>query len=245
MQDNILLITGWAATHAVWKPIIPALRQYGQVKPIQPPWLKPTAAQASLSNFDLYVEKLSKIINTPTHIIAWSLGGLIAIAAASKKVQAVKSICFISSMPKFVCQNNRSSGIDYQWFKGFTAAFDARPIDTLKKFLWLQSKGDNFAKLTLKFLKSNFDFENYDLQECKRGLVLLEELNLLDKLTGLTCKKIFIHGDNDAVVNLQAARFACQSAQAEMHVIKGAGHVPQVSHHQAVANIIIHNIFRS
>ena len=236
------MITGWAATHAVWKRIIPALRQYGQVNPIQPPWLKAAAAQASLDNFDLYVEKLSKVINTPTHIIAWSLGGLIAIAAASKKAQAVKSICFISSTPKFVCQNNHNSGIDYQWFKSFAAAFDAEPIGTLEKFLWLQSKGDNFAGFTLQFLKNNFDFENYDLQECKRGLVLLEELNLLDKLAGLACKKVFIHGDKDAVVNLQAARLACQSAQAEMHVIQGAGHVPQVSHYRAVADIITHTI---
>ena len=192
----------------------------------------------SLGNFDLYTEKLSKTINTPTHIIAWSLGGLIAIAAASRKARAVKSICFISSTPKFVCQNNHNSGIDYQWFKGFTAAFNAQPIHTLEKFLWLQSKGDNFARATLQFLKNNFDFENYDLQECKYGLVLLEELNLLDRLKTLACKKIFIHGDQDAVVNLQAARFACQAARAEMHVIEGAGHVPQVSHHQAVANII-------
>lgn len=238
MKEDIILLTGWAATNSVWEPIIPALSECGQINSIQPSWVKGSTIEASLADFDAYIEKLSATVNTQTRLIAWSLGGLIAIALASKKPELVKSICFISSTPNFVCENDDNAGIDYQWFQSFLKNFDERPVETLKKFLLLQVKGDVFAKNTSRFLKNSFDFKNYDLEECKHGLVLLEKLNTLDKLKALTCKKMFIHGNKDAVVSLQSVHSAASLSSAQVHVVEGAGHVPQVSHSQVVIQLI-------
>lgn len=238
LKEDIILLTGWGATNSVWEPIIPALSECGQINSIQPGWVKDSIIEASLGDFDVYIEKLSTTLNAQTRVIAWSLGGLIAIALASKKPELVKSICFISSTPNFVCENDNNAGIDYQWFQSFSGNFDKQPIETLQRFLLLQVKGDAFAKSTSRFLKNNFDFENYNLEECKHGLALLEKLNMSDKLTALTCKKMFIHGDKDAVVSLPSVHSAASLGCAQVHVIEGAGHVPQVSHSQAVIQLI-------
>ncbi len=243
MGKDILLLTGWGATCTVWEPIISALGDGCQINCTKPSWLKGAEVDSTLSDIDGYIEKLAANITMPTNIVAWSMGGLLAIKLAVRFPRVVENICFISSTPKFVCAGNKNSGIDYQWFNQFLKQYQSQPVTALKKFLTLQVKNDAAAKECLRFLKRVYDFESYDLVECGIGLRLLQQLNLSEELTMLKCKTSFIHGSSDAVVNLQSAQYAAYISNSPLSIISGAGHTPHVSQPEAVARIIKHYLF--
>ncbi|MFK7794117.1 MAG: alpha/beta fold hydrolase [Gammaproteobacteria bacterium] len=237
MAEDILLLTGWGATCTAWEPIIPALTDGCQINCVIPSWHENSKIQGSLSDVECYVEKLAATISVPTDIVAWSMGGLLAIKLASRFPQLVKNICFISSVPMFVSENNENAGIDYQWFTQFINQYRAQPLVTLKKFLTLQVKNDASVRDCLRFLKKSCDFERYDLIECGYGLNLLQ-LDLSEELKRLKCKTFFIHGSFDAVVNLNSAKHAAYISNSPLSTISDAGHTPHISQPDEVARII-------
>ena len=97
MNKDILLLTGWGATCTVWEPIIPALSDGCQVNCVTPCWLNHHVIEGSLGDVDDYIEKLALTITRPINIVAWSMGGLLAIKLATRFPDAVENICFISS----------------------------------------------------------------------------------------------------------------------------------------------------
>ncbi len=238
MEKDILLLTGWGATCAVWEPIIPVLSNGYQINCVIPSWHRDSKIAGSLGEIDNYIENLAATINRPTNIIAWSMGGLLAVKLAARFPEYIENICFIASVPKFVCQDNKNAGIDYQWFTGFLARYQTQPMSALNKFLTLLAKGDESARTSLRFLKKACDFENYDLKECGYGLALLQQLDLLETLKTLQCNTSFIHGASDAVVSLVSAQHAAYISDSPLSIISGAGHAPHISQPDAVARII-------
>jgi pimeloyl-[acyl-carrier protein] methyl ester esterase len=238
VNKDILLLTGWGATCTVWEPIIPALSDGCQVNCVTPSWLNNPAIAGSLRDIDGYIEKLAATITMPTNIVAWSMGGLLAIKLAARFPDVVENICFISSAPKFVCVDNENAGIDYQWFNQFVSQYRTQPVETLKKFLTLQVKNDASARTCLRVLKRACNFENYDLIECGFGLELLQQLDLSGQLKALKCNTSFIHGSSDAVVNLQSVQHAAYISNSPLSIISDAGHTPHISQPDAVADII-------
>lgn len=238
MNKDILLLTGWGATCAVWEPIIPALSDGCQINCVTPTWLNDREIDGSLGNVDDYIKNLAATITRPTNIVAWSMGGLLAIKLAIRFPDTVENICFISSVPKFVCVDNENSGIDYQWFTQFLDQYQSQPLATLNKFLTLQVKNDASLRTCLRLLKRACDFESYDLIECGFGLKLLQQLDLSDQLKALKCNTAFIHGSTDAVVNLQSVQYAADISNSPLSIISDAGHTPHVSQPDAVADII-------
>jgi len=233
-----LLFTGWGSTCDVWKPIIPALCERYQVNCHAPAWVEENTMKSSMQDFDQYVDELALSLEEPVDVVAWSMGGLLAIALANKFPEKVKKICFISSVPTFVSNDDENAGIDFEWFQNFRQQYHHQSIKTLKRFITMQVQGDNFAKATLNQLKSISSFECYDLIECGFGLDLLSKLNLKKELVSLKQEICFIHGCEDVVVNVQAAQHAALIADAPIYLIEQAAHVPHLSHSQDVLNVI-------
>jgi pimeloyl-[acyl-carrier protein] methyl ester esterase len=238
VNKDILLLTGWGATCTVWEPIIPVLSDGCQVNCATPSWLKDAEIDGTLSDIDNYIDKLATTISIPTNIVAWSMGGLLAIKLAARFPELVENICFISSVPRFVSVDNKNAGIDYQWFNQFLDQYQSQPVATLNKFLTLQVKNDASIRTCLRFLKKACDFESYDLIECGAGLKLLQQLDLLEVLKTLTCKTSFIHGSSDAVVKLQSVQHAAYISNSPLSIISDAGHTPHISQPDVVARII-------
>ena len=239
MKDDVLLLNGWGATCSLWGSIIPVLSSSFQINCVESSWAK---HDVSIANIDNYIEGLVEQLNSAVHIVAWSMGGLIAIRLATRLPEFVTSIHFISSVPNFVSDENQYAGIDSRWFRNFVEAYEKSPIKTLKNFLVLQAKGDRRAKLVLDNLKNSLKIEDINFEELRYGLDMLRSSDFSEELVNLTCKKFFIHGDHDAVVNIEAARFVAEINKSRLHVIEGAGHVPHVSGVVEVAEIIKNNL---
>lgn len=237
LKPNILLLTGWGTSCSVWHAIIPVLKERFHITCIQPSWLPENTRATSLKNFDQYVKELAAYIDDATNIVAWSLGGLIAIRLTSLFPSLVSKIAFIASTPCFVNQQT-NIGIDYAWFQQFMCEFEQKPRIVLKKFLTLQTKGDEFGKTTLQDLRKHCRIEIFNLDECRHGLNLLAQSDLSQELQQLSSPKIFIHGEGDAVLPIQAGLHAAKLADTELYAIPHAGHAPHVSHPSQVNELL-------
>ncbi|MFK8028022.1 MAG: alpha/beta fold hydrolase [Gammaproteobacteria bacterium] len=242
MKKNVLLMPGWGATCKVWESIIPVLSEGCQINCLPPTWSSASEINGSLSHLDDYISNVAALIKAPTNIVAWSMGGLLAIKLANRFPQLVEQICFVSSVPKFVSEDNQNTGIDYQWFNQFVAQYQSQPIATLKGFQTLQVKNDAAARNCLRSLVKASDFENYNLTECGFGLRLLQE-DLSEEFIALQCNTCFIHGDADAVVNLKSVEHAAYISNSPLSILSQAGHAPHVSQPDAVARIIKSYLF--
>ena len=239
MRDNLLLLSGWGATCKVWDPIIPALEQRCQVKCVAPPWIQQDEPKLTLAELEHYVDQLSlSLMNQRTRLVAWSLGGLIAIHIARKYSDLIDQIIFIASAPQFVASDNFPYAIDEIWLENFINEFNRNPQVTWTKFIALQAKDDKFKMDTIRFLKGNCQFDQLDLKESLLGLKLLQEQKLMNDMQNLACKMAFIHGEKDAVLSFRAAQQAAASAECEFQMIKNAGHAPHISHPELTARLI-------
>lgn len=223
----------------MWKPIIPALESCYQVNCITPSWVRESNDDRSLENIEGYLESYANLVDdAPVSLIAWSMGGLIAIRLAEKFPGLVDQIIFIASAPQFLADENFKYGIGKEWFDNFVESFKKQPQETLKKFIALQAQGDENAISTARFLKTHSDFNNYHFYECLFGLNLLGEEQLSNKFESLQCKSAFIHGDKDAVLSYEAAKNIAIQANSDFYIIENAGHVPHVSHPEETIRII-------
>ena len=238
MKKEILVFSGWATTCDVWRLIIPALSLRYQVNCIAPSWVQESDFTASLNNVQKYVDELAQTIRSKQCLLAWSMGGLLAILLAKRHPQLVEKICLLSSVPKFVSREGRYAGIDYNWFQSFLEQYKQQPLRMLKKFLTLQVNGDEYAKQALVLLKDACPLDTYNLQECQYGLQILSDFDLTTELLNIKCDIEFIHGEQDAVVNVDAAQYFAKTSCSPLHLIPGAGHAPHLSHPSELESLI-------
>lgn len=232
-----MLLTGWGANCQVWDRIIPVLKPRYQVNCLSPPWVFGGDTNYPRKNFDAYIDWLAKELHTSVAIVAWSYSGLVAIQLARRYPNLVDRIVFISSCAKFVADET-TFGIDPAWFLKFKQDFCARPVKTLRKFFMLVNHGDEFVEEATSYLKQVSDIDQYDISECVYALDQLGGLNLCEQLSQLSCSTSFIHGENDAVLAIDAAHHAARHANSQLHIVSAAGHAPHISHPLEVAELI-------
>ena len=235
---NALLISGWGTSAAVWDPIIPVLEQAYQIDVIEPPWLPAGQALGSMSAVDDYIESLAQRMSEDTTLIAWSLGGLLALRLAVRFPNKAKRLVLIASTAYFPCDQGGVNGIDRSWLNSFCERFKSAPEKTLQRFMTLQVKGEQQAKPCLRLLQQLCTVSEYDMDECEAGLMLLSTLDVRDELTQVVQPVRIIHGQNDAVLPVAAGKHLAAVLHSHCHIIADAGHVPQLSHSAAVAEAI-------
>lgn len=236
---NALLISGWGTHAAIWDPIIPVLERAYQIDVIEPPWLPAGQVLGSMSAVDDYIDALAQRVAEDTTLIAWSLGGLLALRLAARFPNKVKRLILIASTAYFPCDEGGINGIDRAWLDSFSQRFLAAPEKTLQRFMTLQVKGEQQAKPCLRLLQQLCTVSKYNMDECRAGLSLLSNMDVRAELAQIGQEVRVIHGQNDAVLPLAAGQNLARHFNVSCNVIVGAGHVPHVSHPEAVAEVIL------
>ena len=234
-----LLISGWGTQAAIWDPIIPVLERAYQIEVIEPPWVAAGQALGSITAVDHYIDTLAQRVDANTTLIAWSLGGLLALRLAARFPSKIKQLVLISSTAYFPCDEGGANGIDRMWLDKFCQRFAAAPEKTLQRFMTLQVKGEQQAKPCLRLLQQLCNVSQYDMDECEAGLMLLLRMDVRPQLKQIKQQVRVIHGQNDAVLPLAAGQNLAQYFNTKCSVIEGAGHVPHLSQPEAVVDAIL------
>lgn len=144
---TLMLIHGWGMNSHVWEPIREALEfQYHII------WIDLPGhgfnRHLEAKSLEYIVELISDQTPKNTHILGWSLGGLVAQALAQRIPQKISSLTLVTSTPRFsqIKNNDWTHAMSDQVLNRFADNLKQDIEKTLKGFIALQFIGVKNAK---------------------------------------------------------------------------------------------------
>jgi pimeloyl-[acyl-carrier protein] methyl ester esterase len=245
--DNppLVFLHGWGNHSGVWQPLIQALQKRYCINAIDLPGYGRSPASGESWQASNLVESL---INTaPKQAIwcGWSLGGALASAVADRlcihgQPAAITGLITLCANPRFVRAQGWSEAMSKSLFKVFSRGLKAFPEQTLKRFQGLMVKGGINARDDLQALKLiSRQAEMASAETLVASLKLLEMLDNRAALTHLSIPQLHVFGENDALVPASVGdQVQVLNSKAQVVLLKGAAHVPQLSHVDELVTLI-------
>jgi pimeloyl-[acyl-carrier protein] methyl ester esterase len=243
--EQILLIHGWGMNSGVWSDIANDLAQLFPQKLIRAIDLPGYGESATHSLESYNSESLADtivpfLVAKQSIIIAWSMGGLVAIDLLSREKYAIKQLILVSSTPRFVRSNDWQNAVEGKLFEDFCQNLSTDHEATLKRFLAIQSLGSRTAREDIKTLQKHlFSRGKPNIVALESGLkMLLEE----DKRVQLSAIKevpiVLVSGNKDTLIAPQAQQQLAQQSNIKLFSLPFAGHAPFISHPQEFKQIL-------
>jgi len=165
--------------------------------------------------------------------LGWSLGGMVAAQLALTAPARVEKLILVNSSPRFVTAENWPWAMDPVVLDGFALALYEDYHGTLERFLSLQiAPGTAEGRHNLRQLREMvLQFPTPAAQALCDGLAILRSADLRTQFSSLRLPTLLILGERDRLVPAAVGPAVHDLlTTARIEVIKGAGHVPFLSH---------------
>ena len=178
-------------------------------------------------------------------VMAWSMGGLVAIELAAllsehNETTQLLQLILISSAPCFVQLENWPDAVPASLFENFYQELLKDHQTTLKRFLAIQAMGSKTARQDIKFLKKQlFKRGEPDAKALEYGLDMLLKEDKREQLHQISTIPIsLICGERDTLIRLHAQEQLAQQDNITLYTISSAGHAPFISHPEEFFKIL-------
>lgn len=227
---DVVLIHGWGSHGGVWTEIarelakdyrvtVPDLPGHGLSRDFVPDSFTP----------EIMAEQIQQRLSGPAVWVGWSMGGLVALAAAQQMPHAVSRFVLVNATPKYVQSPDWSHAMSPTVLEQFAQNLEQDYAGTIDRFLTLQTADDDRA--VLRRLREIFRHGEPVTAALRAGLRLLKEEDRRSVLAGIDTPALVIQGERDRLVPMGAARFLVEHLpQARLVPVAGAGHAPFLSH---------------
>ncbi|ORU93506.1 MAG: hypothetical protein A6F70_05745 [Cycloclasticus sp. symbiont of Bathymodiolus heckerae] len=240
---DLVLIHGWAMSSLVWKSWLIELEKEYTVYCVDLPGHGDCSYVKSWGMDDV-LESLEDQLPPKCHVLGWSLGGMVALAYASRYPQRVERLIMLASSAKFVQSVDWSHAQEVDTLEMFSVGLIENTALTIKRFLMLQAQGFERPKKTISLLKS-LVAEAKPVQEeaLISGLGLLKNTDLREELQIIRCPLLMLMGENDQLIPLEVGVDAqAINPDVKLNVVNGAAHAAFLSHqadvHRAVTKFL-------
>jgi len=220
MPQRIIMAPGWATDRRAWKAL-PA--RLGGVEHID--WwtvLSDTANGMSLSE------------SCPAVLIGWSLGGLLSVAAAAARPEAVAGLILIGSTARLLADDDGYSGVPAAEFRAMCLRVQRGDLQVFFRACYAPVRdADAVAEACRRA-------ESIPEDILAAGLDALGSRDLRHVLPTLAMPALVIHGARDAIVPLACAEYlATHLPAAILHTLPDAGHALPLTHGRELAELIV------
>ncbi len=227
----LVLIHGWAMHSGIWRQFAQQLAKHYQVTCLDLPGhgLSETVKPYTLDQISKAL--IENMPESPCCILGWSLGTSVAITLAENFPERVDSLILLAGNPKFI-QSDDWNGMPVELLNDFGNQLVSNCQLTLIRFLAVQVIGLPDSKKLLKDLKAAIhEYDPPTQTVLQSGLEILKESDLRHDLTELRCPISLIFGNMDTLIPVKV----CLDIQklipdSDLNIIKGAGHIPFLSH---------------
>jgi pimeloyl-[acyl-carrier protein] methyl ester esterase len=178
--------------------------------------------------------------DTPPAVwLGWSMGGLVALAAALDVPEAVRAVVPMCSSPRFVRSEEWPYGNDAAMVRQLAADLEADYKATVERFIALEAMGSADPRAEARRLKQEaFSRGEPDPRVLMEGIRLLEATDLRPRLADIRQPNLWIAGRRDRLVHPEAMRWSAEAAGGRFEEIAHAGHAPFIGHAAVVADVL-------
>jgi len=224
---DLVLLHGWGMHSGVWSSWAKQLCQRFRLHLVDLPGHgdSPCQGQGELEDWATAVRE---VVPEQAWWLGWSLGGLVALAAAGIHPGVIRGLTLLATTPRFVVTADWKQAVNAQVFDRFAEQLQADVERTLLRFLSLQVKGAEHSGETLRCLRSELRKKaRPDGEALSTGLRFLQQADMRHVLAAPEIPLFWLLGERDTLVPADVRHEfpAIQSA-----VITGAGHAPFLSH---------------
>lgn len=224
---ELVLVHGWGMHGGLLRRFAEQLGEHFHVTVMDLPGHGNSPWRGATSLGD-WAQQVLEYVPQPAYWIGWSLGGLVALAAAQCDPQRVQGLMLLASTPKFVAAPDWPCAVDANVFEQFAAHLEADADKTLARFLALQVRSAEHSSELLRQLREDLKTRPPAVADALRaGLILLQESDLRDQVTGSVIPLFGVFGERDTLVPASVATLFDEKHYA---VLAGAGHAPFLSH---------------
>lgn len=226
----LILLHGWGFNHSIWDRLATELSQTWQIYQVD----LPGHGQSPFCEYNILnlIDILERNLPKKAVWIGWSLGGLLAMAMAIYKPNAVRALIIVASSPRFVIDENWHCALFPELLQKFNQQLQADTLGTVKRFLFLQVQGSETAKNQLRYLQEFMTYSNIpDSETLKQGLNFLLYTDLRAELHTISCPALLCLGRYDKIVPINVGQCCLQYWKSLRIVeISKAAHIPFLSH---------------
>lgn len=236
---DLVLLHGWGLHGGVWRPLIERLAGRWRINAVDLPGHGRSPAAAG--GFDLAgaAQAVAAAVPAGAVWLGWSLGGMVALAAAAAGVP-MRVVAVTGSAARFSAAPDWPHAVAPALLAAFAADLTGDYRATLQRFLALQARGSERAREEIRALREGlFAHGEPDPAALAGGLAALRDQDLRPLLPRVAPPALLLHGERDTLVPLAAARAtAGLLPAATLYTISGAGHAPFLSHPDAFAKAL-------
>ena len=235
---DLVLLHGWAMHSGIWGATATALATDFRVNLVDLPGHGINRNLPLSSDLNVVAEQILSAV-PPAIWVGWSLGGLVALAAALMQPDKVNKMALVAATPAFSKQPDWDCGVDDVNQQDFCDGIESDYEETITQFC-TRTFGSNWLNEALSRLGGLPINENMPSRQALRaGLHLLYSNNLLPGLSRCKIPTLFLGGSRDRTINpVSFERAAKLMPTARSLVIRGAGHTPFISHEEKFLNSI-------
>ncbi|OAH59658.1 hypothetical protein AWH48_00705 [Domibacillus aminovorans] len=228
MRPTLIMLSGWGMDTPVWDEMCKYLSSY-RLRFIN--WHH-TKSEEDIENRVRHIIRQEKKVI----LIGWSLGAIAALATASQ--EPVCGIVLIGGVARFT----QDTDSDY-------AGWEGKFVERLKQSVQKETDGalkrfdESMFSATEQLWKESFPavrahFAKDDTNSLLIGLNYLIHRDVRSLLSTLHVPLLLLHGENDRVCSVEAARYIGERTNACLHVWEGAGHAPHITKAKECAHMI-------
>lgn len=234
--QDLVLVHGWGMSSGVWEALPRASTARVRLHPIELPGhgehpLRPPC-QGGSDLLGAWANACLEAAPRQAVWLGWSLGGLVALAAALRSPERIRGLILMTATPRFTRAPDWPAAMPAETLARFHEGLVADPAGTLARFLALQVRGSDQARETLRRLRQDLASRPPpNPTALALGLGLLRDQDLRPDLRRLRVPSLWLFGSHDSLVPAAVAEdIEHLLPQAETQVITGAAHAPFLSH---------------
>lgn len=228
----LVMLHGWGMHGGIWGNAVSMLAQHFRVHCVDLPGHGYSAPSERELNLDAIVDQLSLGFKEAVTVCGWSLGGLIALRWAQRQPQQVSRLVLVATTPCFVRRLGWDCAMPADVLQNFAASLQENYTLTLRRFVSLQMRGSEHERDLLADVRERlFSRGQPDALALAAGLDILRDTDLRADLPQIAQPTLVISGQRDTLTPPAASAWlAATLADARAMEIKGAAHMPFLSH---------------
>ncbi|MBW7903395.1 MAG: alpha/beta fold hydrolase [Rhodocyclaceae bacterium] len=222
---DLALLHGWGLGAGVWNGVAERLAGAFRVHRISLPGYDGTADDGG--DFAQTAAAVADALPAGATLVGWSLGGMLALAAAAARPGRFARLALVGSTPKFVQAGDWPCAQPPENHAAFTRAVAETAEATLTRFVMLFNQGDDKARAVVRALTPLFAAGLPPAPVLAKGLAWLRDVDLRPALPGIATPTLVMHGDRDPLMPFAAGEWlAANLSDVRLERFPGNAHAP-------------------